>query len=135
MNSEDFNRRKMIVTVLTVGSSILLLGLMLTHFFSYFSSEKSIRIGVSLYLIPTLLIGHTFLYVLIRKNKIYMVSFALTVLYTLGSIYGAYIWGISMPSALLLYFFSNRGCRNTFFKQSRFGYYLCFMHYNIITWN
>lgn len=103
MNSEDFNRKKMLSILLTLGSTALLLGLLITRLYSYLSSEGTTHIGVSLYLIPGLLIGHIILYVLIKKNKVSLVSFLLTTLYTLGSIYGAYRWGVSMPTTLLLF--------------------------------
>ncbi len=103
MNPEDLNRKKMLSMTLTVGSATLLLGLFITRLYSYFSTEGDVHIGVSLYLIPCLLICHAILFALIRKNKILVVSFALTVLYTVGTVYGAYKWGVSMPTALLLF--------------------------------
>ena len=103
MNSEDFNRKKILVSILTIGSAVLLLGLMGTDIYSYFTSDIPIRIGVSLYCIPSLLIGHMILYVLIKKNRIRVVSFALTTLYSIGTVYGAYTWGVSMPTTLLLF--------------------------------
>lgn len=103
MNPEDLNRKKMLCATLTIGSATLLLGLMMTRLYSYFGSEGNVHIGVSLYLIPFLLIGHVILFALIRKNKIFVVSFALTAIYTIGTIYGAYKWGVSMPTALLLF--------------------------------
>jgi glucan phosphoethanolaminetransferase (alkaline phosphatase superfamily) len=103
MNTEDTNRKRLLALTLIVGSTILLSGLLTTHLYSYYTSVLNERIGVSLYFIPTLLIGHIILYALLRKNKIFVVSFALTTLYAIGTIYGAYTWGVSMPTTLLLF--------------------------------
>lgn len=100
---EDFRRKKMLLILLTGGSSILLLGLLSTRIYSYVTDPKDIHIGVSLYLLPSLLMGHIILYILIRKNIVNLASVILTSLYIIGSIYGAYKWGVSMPTTLLLF--------------------------------
>lgn len=102
-NLEDFNRKKMISTVLTVGSFTLLLGLLITRAYSYITSPENLHIGISLYLLPCLLVGHIILYLLIKRGRISLASFILTSLYAVGSLYGAYTWGISMPTTLLLF--------------------------------
>lgn len=103
MDTADRQRKKLIATTLTIGSFILLLGLFITYLYSHYTSAIHERIGISLYVIPALLIGHVIIYILIKKEVVLVVSLALSILYTLGTIYGAYKWGVSMPTTLLLF--------------------------------
>lgn len=97
---EDTRRREFILNLVLLGT----IGIMLwSNFFILISTlaNKSAENYISLIPFSSLTVLFIGLYIASRFGKITIASYCLLVVYFLGTLYGAYRWGITLPAIIL----------------------------------
>jgi signal transduction histidine kinase len=97
---EDTRRREFILNLILLGT----IGIMLwSNFFILISTlaNKSTENYISLIPFSSLTLLFIGLYIASRFGKISIASYCLVAIYFLGTLYGAYRWGITLPAIIL----------------------------------
>lgn len=97
---EDNQRREFILNLILLGTIGLILWSNLFVLFSTLS-EKSPDNYISLLPFSLLSLLFISLYIASRLGKISLASYSLVLIYFLGTVYGAYRWGITLPAIIL----------------------------------
>lgn len=99
---EDLRRREFILNLIILGSLLLVLWSNIVILLANIHDRNQENI---ISLLPFTILSLLFisLYILSRKGKIILAAYGLIVLYLIGSLYGTFRWGVTLPAIILSY--------------------------------
>jgi signal transduction histidine kinase len=99
--NEDRRRREYILHIILFISICLLLVLEATIIKNYFTFERSVYDGLDPVNFGMIIFLYIMLFALSKKGYSLFVSYALIAVYSAGTLYSGWTWGISLPATLL----------------------------------
>jgi signal transduction histidine kinase len=100
--NEDSRRRELILNVLLIGTIFLLLILGVSLAYNQYSMGESYQ-GLPITVFSYILAFFVVLYAISRAGYFIVSSYIFVFVYLLTTLYGAYAWGVDLPSVMLSY--------------------------------